>query len=404
MAPPQKWETRDGPLSGVRVLDIATIFAAPLAATLLADMGATVIKVEHPRGDNLRSHGHQKDGESLLWKMANRNKLGVTLDFSTPEGAAALLKMAADVDVIIENFRPGTLERWGLGWDELHAVNPGLVLVRVTGFGQTGPYSDRPGFGTLAEAMSGFAYVTGSPDGPPTLPPFGLADGICGITAAWATVSALYWRDTRGGEGQVIDMALYEPLLTVLGSQPTVFDQLGIVQERNGNRSVNNAPRNTYRTSDGKWLAISTSADSVARRLIGLVGGEQFLDQPWFGSAHGRVAHVEELDGAVSDWIAARSQAEVMEACGAAGVAVIPIYSVEDVVADPHVQARGSLTTVEDPKLGPLLMQDVIARLSETPGSVESPGPGLGEHNDLVLKGWYGIDVEQPEIIGGSRA
>lgn len=285
-APPQRdrcrMSTPTAPLAGLRVLDLATLFAGPLAATMLGDFGAEVIKVEHPRKpDPSRGHGPSKDGIGLWWKLLGRNKRTLTLDLSAPGGRDVLLRLAAETDVVIENFRPGTLERWGLGWEELRAVNPRLVLARVTGFGQKGPYAHRPGFGTLAEAMSGFAAVTGEPDGPPTLPPFGLADSIAALATAYAVMTALAYRDRTGG-GQVVDMAIIEPILTVLGPQPLWYDQLGYVQPRTGNRSRNNAPRNTYRTADGHWVAVSTSAQSVAERVMRLVGRPELTEEPWF--------------------------------------------------------------------------------------------------------------------------
>jgi crotonobetainyl-CoA:carnitine CoA-transferase CaiB-like acyl-CoA transferase len=272
------------PLTGLRVLDLATLFAGPLAATLLGDFGAEVIKVEHPaKPDPSRGHGPAKNGVGLWWKLLGRNKRTMTLDLSKPGGRTTLLRLAATADVIVENFRPGTLEKWGLGWDELSAVNPRLVLARVTAFGQFGPYAHRPGFGTLAEAMSGFAAITGEPDGPPTLPPFGLADSIAALATAYAVMTALAARD-RTGTGQVVDMAIIEPILTVLGPQPIWYDQLAHVQGRTGNRSQNNAPRNTYRTADGGWVAVSASATSVAERVMRLVGRPELIDEPWFAT------------------------------------------------------------------------------------------------------------------------
>jgi crotonobetainyl-CoA:carnitine CoA-transferase CaiB-like acyl-CoA transferase len=240
-----------GPLSGLRVLDVSTVLAGPLACQILGDYGADVIKVEHPRGDSMRGHGRVKDGVPLWWKMISRNKRCVALYLGDPEGADIFRSLVATADVVVESFRPGTFERWGLGFDALQEVNPGLVLVRISGFGQTGPYRERAGFGTLAEAMSGFAAITGEADGPPTLPPFGLADSIAGLTAANATMMALYHRDARGGAGQEIDISILEPLVTVLGPQPIVYDQLGEIQERTGNRSVNNAPRTGPPTASG---------------------------------------------------------------------------------------------------------------------------------------------------------
>ena len=232
-----------GPLRGTRVLDISTILAGPLVCQILGDYGADVIKVEHPtRGDGMRGHGPSKDGVPLWWAELSRNKRTLGLYLGDPDGAAIFKQLARRADVVVENFRPGTLERWGLGWDTLHELNPGLILVRITAYGQTGPYADRPGFGTLAEAMSGFAYSTGQPDGPPTLPAFGLADSICGMAAASAAVMALYDRDAHGGLGQQVDLSILEPIMTAVGPGPTVYDQLGIIQERQGNRSTNHPP------------------------------------------------------------------------------------------------------------------------------------------------------------------
>jgi len=373
------------PLTGLRVLDIATLFAGPLAATLLGDFGADVIKVEHPlRPDPSRGHGPSKDGVGLWWKLLGRNKRTITLDLSTPGGRATLLRLAAGADVIIENFRPGTLEKWNLGWPELSAANPRLVLARVTGFGQFGPYAHRPGFGTLAEAMSGFAAITGEPDAPPTLPPFGLADSIAGLATAYAVLTALAARD-RTGEGQVVDMALIEPILTVLGPQPTWYDQLGHVQPRTGNRSQNNAPRGTYLTADGTWVAVSTSAQSVAERVMRLVGRPELIDEPWFATGAGRARHADVLDEAVGGWIAQRTRADVLAAFEKAEAAVAPVQDVRDVMADPQYQALHTITTVDDPELGPLRMQNVLFRLSGTPGAIRWAGRPHGADTETVL-------------------
>ncbi|MFE7124698.1 CaiB/BaiF CoA transferase family protein [Streptomyces sp. NPDC057617] len=373
------------PLAGLRVLDLATLFAGPLAATLLGDFGADVIKVEHPsRPDPSRGHGPAKDGVGLWWKLLGRNKRAVTLDLSTPGGRDLLLRLAGRADVIIENFRPGTLEKWGLGWPELSLANPRLVLARVTGFGQFGPYSHRPGFGTLAEAMSGFAAMTGEPDGPPTLPPFGLADSIAAVATAYAVMTALSGR-TLTGRGQVVDLAIIEPILTVLGPQPLWYDQLGLVQPRTGNRSGNNAPRNTYRAADGSWLAVSTSAQSVAERVMRLVGRPELIDESWFTTGSGRAAHADVLDEAVGGWIARHTRAEVMAAFEKAEAAVAPVYDIRDIMDDPQYRALDTVTEVPDPELGPLRMQNVLFRLSETPGAIRWAGRPHGADTDAVL-------------------
>ncbi|QIQ05255.1 CaiB/BaiF CoA transferase family protein [Streptomyces liangshanensis] len=376
-----------GPLTGLRVLDLATLFAGPLAATMLGDFGADVVKIEHPtRPDPSRGHGPAKDGVGLWWKLLGRNKRTVTLDLSKPGGRDLLLRMAADADVVIENFRPGTLEKWGLGWEELSAANPRLVLARVTGFGQFGPYSHRPGFGTLAEAMSGFAAITGEPDGPPTLPPFGLADSIAALATAYAVMTALTGRQATG-RGQVVDLAIIEPILTVLGPQPLWYDQLGYVQPRTGNRSRNNAPRNTYRTSDGSWLAVSTSAQSIAERVMRLVGRPELAAEPWFATGGGRAEHADVLDDAVGGWIARHTRDEAMAAFEKAEAAIAPVYDVRDVMEDPQYRALDTVTEVPDPELGTVRMQNVLFRLSETPGAIRWTGRPHGADTDEVLAG-----------------
>ena len=382
-APPS--DRRPLPLAGVKVVDVATIFAGPVAATLLGDYGADVIKVEHPDGDSLRGLGWHRDGVSLWWAHANRNKRGVTIKLSHPRGRDLMLALLADADVLIENFRPGTLDRWGLDWETLHESNPRLVVARVTGFGQTGPYRNRPGFGTLAESMSGFAHINGHPDGPPTLPPFALADGIAALSAAFSIQTALYWRDTSGGVGQEIDLSIYEPLFWILGPQSTVYDQLGLVQQRTGNRAPFTAPRNVFITRDGTWLGLSASAQSIAERTMRLVGRADLVAEPWFADHAGRLEHQDELDAAIGAWIGERDTPDVIAAFDEAGAAIAPILDIAGIFEDPQFVARGTITTVEHPVLGPVRMPNVLARFSETPGCVAAAGPALGEHNEEVL-------------------
>jgi crotonobetainyl-CoA:carnitine CoA-transferase CaiB-like acyl-CoA transferase len=384
-----------GPLSGLRVLDVSTVLAGPLTCQVLGDYGADVIKVEHPRGDSMRGHGRVKDGIPLWWKMISRNKRCVGLYLGDPEGAEIFRRLVATADVVVESFRPGTFERWGLGFDALKEVNPGLVLVRISGFGQTGPYRERAGFGTLAEAMSGFAAITGEPDGPPTLPPFGLADSIAGLTAANATLMALYHRDAHGGAGQEIDVSILEPLVTVLGPQPIVYDQLGEIQERTGNRSVNNAPRNTYETSDNKWVAVSTSANSVAERVLRLVGRPELIEEPWFSTGSGRAEHVDLLDDIVSAWIGARTRDEVIAAFTDAAAAIAPVYDVADLMADPQIIARDAITEVQDPDLGSVRMQNLLFRMSATPGAIRFTGRPLGADTEAILGDELGLNVAE---------
>ncbi len=381
-------------LHGIRVVEAATLFAAPLAGMFLADYGADVVKVEHPlRADPARGHGPSKDGAGLWFKALARSKRLVTLDLSKPEGAELFLKLAADADVVLENFRPGTLERWGLGWDELSTANPRLVLARVTGFGQTGPYSSRPGFGTLAEAMSGFAALNGEPDGPPMLPPLALADGVAALATAFAVMVALRARDSTG-KGQVVDLSLVEPLLSLLGPQITAWDALGELQERTGNRSSSNAPRNVYRTADGFWVAVSASAQSIAERVLRLVGRPDLVDQPWFSTGAGRAEHVDEIDSAVAAWIAERDRDHVLSVFEAAQAAIAPVYDARDLVADPQLAALRSIAIVEDDELGPLKMTNVIARLSQTPGEIRWAGRRHGADTAEILAA-AGIDPEE---------
>ena len=392
----------NGPLSGLRVLDLGTVYAAPITAMLLGDWGADVIKVEHPRGDPARSHGHTKDGHGLWWKVIARNKRTITLNFGTPEGQDILRRLVAQADVVIENFRPGVLEKWNLGPAELQKINPALVVLRVTGFGQTGPYATRRAFGTLAEAMSGLAHQTGEETGPPTLPPFGLADGVAGLTGAYAVMLALYHRDANNGTGQVIDLSLLEPLVGILGPGPSVYDQLGIISGRHGNRSSNNAPRNAYLTRDGRWVAISASATSIAQRVMHLVGRPDIAEQSWFPQAGERVKHADMIDAPVAEWIGARDYEEVSAAFQVAGAALAPVYDIEQLMTDPHVLEREVITTIDDEDLGPLKMQNLIFRMGGTPGAIRHGGRRLGQDTAGVLDDLLGISGDKLDELRSS--
>jgi crotonobetainyl-CoA:carnitine CoA-transferase CaiB-like acyl-CoA transferase len=386
------------PLEGIRVVEAATLFAAPIAGMLLGDYGADVVKIEHPRQpDPARGHGPSKDGIGLWFKTLGRNKRLVTLDLSRPEGRDVFLRLAERSDVVLENFRPGTLERWGLGWDELSAVNPRLVLARVSGFGQSGPYVRRPGFGTLAEAMSGFAALNGEPDGPPLLPPLALADGVAAFATAFAILVALRAREETG-RGQVVDTSLVEPLLSLLGPQVTAYDLLGTLQERTGNRSSHNAPRNVYRTADDKWVAVSASATSIAERVLRLVGREDIAAEPWFATGSGRAAHVEEIDGAVATWIAARPRDDVLAAFESAEAAIAPIYDASDLADDPQLAAIGAFTSIDDEELGAIRMTNMVSRLSETPGRIDHTGRPHGADTATVLAE-VGVDEAELERL-----
>ena len=383
------------PIEGLRVIDSSTVIAGPTIGMLMGDFGADVIKVEHPRGDPLRNTGYQKDGVGLWFKMANRNKRGITLNFNTQRGQELFKSLVSTADVVIENFRTGTMEKWGLGWEDLRSINPKLVMVRVTGFGQTGPYKNRPGFGTIAEAFSGFASMTGEADGPPTLPNFGLADGIAAAYGTFATMFALYHRDAKGGNGQYIDLSIYEPLFQVLGPQPLQFDQLGIIQERLGNRSKNNAPRNTYRTRDGHWVAISTNSPAIVKRVMTLCGGKVAAEDPRFQTPQDRVAHIDEVDGIVASWIGRHDLQVVLEEFEKAEAAIGPAYDIGQIFQDPQYQARGNIIEVLDDDLGPIKMTSAFPFMSETPAEIRHAGPRKGEHNREILVGELGLSEQE---------
>ena len=376
-------------LHDLKVVDCATLLAGPLIATLLADYGADVVKVEHPKGDALRGFGWVKDGVSLWWLFVNRNKACVSLDLGRPEGAELLKELVADADVLVENFRPGTMERWGLGWDALSAVNPRLVMVRVTGFGQTGPYAGRPGYGTLAESMSGFAHLNGYPDGPPTLPPLALADGVAACVGAFATLAALRQRDATGA-GQVVDQAIYEPLFWLFGTQALAYDQLGIVPGRTGNRTPMTVPRNSFQAADGRWFGLSGASQSVAERVVRLVGRDDLVAQDWFADHTGRLAHQDEVEDAIAGWVAKRPGDEVIAAFEAVGAAIAPMYTIADIFADPQYAAREAIPAVEHETLGPVRVPGLVSRLVETPGAVRHLGRSPGADNEAVFAGRLG--------------
>ena len=373
------------PLEGVRVLDVSTVIAAPLAAMLLADFGAEVIKVEHPiNGDPARTHGYDRDGTPLWWLMLGRNKKAVTLYLGSPEGQEIFRNLAASADVIIENFRPGTMEKWGLGYDELSRNNPGLVMAHVSGFGRTGPMANEPGFGTIGETMSGFAFRNGDPESPPLLPPFGLADGVTGISAAFAVVTALY-ESRASGEGQELDLSIIEPLLTLLEPQLITQDQLGHTLKRTGNQAEMNAPRGMYETMHGEWVAVSASTVSTASRLMKLVGVEDMAKEEWFSAANGRRAHAAEIDAALKPWFSAHTADDAVKLCREAGVPIAPVYSAADILEDPQYAALDSIASIHDDRLGDVRMPNVLFRMSKTPGHVDWLGPELGQHNEEIF-------------------
>lgn len=384
------------PLAGLRVIDAATLAAGPLIATWLGEHGADVIKIEQPDGgDPLRQWGAQRDGIGLMWKSLGRNKRSVTLNLREQAGRDLLRDLTDTADVVVLNLRPSTLTRWGIDHASLSQRNPGLVMAHVTGYGAGGPKSDRPGFGTLGEAMSGFAHLTGAPDGPPTLPSFMLADGVAALTATYAVMMALYHRDARGGTGQLIDINLIEPLARLIEQSVLTYDQLGTVPTRTGNRWDISAPRNTYRTSDGHWLAMSGSAPTIAMRALRAVGRPELTEDPRFAEAQQRLRNAPAIDAVMAEWIAAHTLDEAMDVFEEANVAAAPVYDAAQLLEDPQLIARGTYPTVEDPQLGPMRVQAPVPRFSATPGGIDHLGPELGEHNEEVYGGLLGLDADR---------
>jgi crotonobetainyl-CoA:carnitine CoA-transferase CaiB-like acyl-CoA transferase len=386
----------DGALAGLRVIDAATLAAGPLIATWMGEFGAEVIKVEQPDGgDPLRQWGAQRDGVGLMWKSVARNKKCVTLNLRHESGRALLRSLAGQADVVVLNLRPSTLRRWGLDYESLAAANRGLVMVHVTGYGAGGPKSDWPGFGTLGEAMSGFAHLTGTPDGPPTLPSFMLADGVAALNATYAVMMALYHRDVHGAGGQLIDINLIEPLARLLEQSVLTYDQLGTIPVRTGNRWDISAPRNAYRTKDGRWLAMSGSAPTIAMRALRAVGRPELTMDPKFAEAQQRLRNAAEIDAIMADWISQRTLDEALAVFEDAGVAAAPIYDAQQLLNDPQLRARDAYPSIPDAELGSMRVQAPAPRFSATPGRVAHLGPRLGEHNTEVYGELLGLDTER---------
>lgn len=374
-------------LHGIRVLDLATLAAAPLVATYLGEFGADVIKVEQPgSGDPIRGWGNQRDGVGLMWKSVSRNKRSITCNLRVAQGQELVRKLVAHVDVVIVNTRPQTLRGWGLDYEALRAVNDRLVMLHITGFGLSGPKSERPGFGTLGEAMSGFANITGAADGPPTLPPFMLADGVASLNAAYAVMMALYHRDVHGAPGQLIDVNLIDPLARLLEQTLLGYDQLGLVPTRAGNRWDISAPRNTYRTADGRWLAMSGSSPALALRVFRAIGRADLVDDADFSDPQRRLERAREVDQLVADWVATKTLEEAMAVFDAEQVAAAAVYDITDLVADEQLAHREVFLQVGDDELGAMTVQAPVPRFSEATGRVEHLGPRLGEHNIEVYR------------------
>jgi crotonobetainyl-CoA:carnitine CoA-transferase CaiB-like acyl-CoA transferase len=387
----------NGALAGVRVIDCSRLIAGGVLATVLADHGADVVKVENPRGgDPLRTW--LRDRGELWWKVYARGKRSVTLNLTDARGQALLRRLARGADVLVENYVPGTFEGWGLGWDALSRENPRLVFARVSGWGQDGPYRERPGFGTMVEAMSGFAHTTGAADGPPTLPSFPMADMVAALAGCAAVLAALRHRDQVSGRGQVVDISLYEPLLAVLGPDAAGYALDGTVRERRGNTSDNASPRGTYRTRDGRWVALSASTPASARALFAALGLAHLLDDPRFATNDARVRHNDLVDAALAGAIGARTLDEMRGLFESSDLTACPVYDIADITKDPHVVGRGILIDVPDPALGTVRMAAPTPRLLGTPAEVRWPGPPLGAHNAEVY-GALGMSAAELEHL-----
>jgi crotonobetainyl-CoA:carnitine CoA-transferase CaiB-like acyl-CoA transferase len=378
----------DQPLSGIRVIEVGTLIAAPFAARMLAEFGADVIKVESPgEGDPLRKWRKIHNGTSLWWYLQARNKKSIAVDLKSPEGQEIVRRLAAGADVLIENFRPGKLESWGLGWDTLHALNPSLTLVRISGFGQTGPYRDKPGFGAIGEAVGGIRYTTGDPASPPSRTGISLGDSLASLHAVIGALMSVLRVKTGRGEGQVIDVSLFESVFNVMESLVPEYDVLGHVRERTGSTLPGISPSNTYRTGDGGYVVIAGNSDPIFKRLMRAIGRPDIADDPRFRSNEGRVAHSALLDEAIEKWTLKQSIADVLATLDAAEVPSGRIYTAADIVADPHYRARNMITPSQLPDGTPAKMPGIVPVLSETPGAVRWLGPALGEHTHEVLQG-----------------
>jgi len=384
------------PLAGIRVLDIATFLAAPLCATIMAEFGAEVIKIEQPgSGDTMRKFGTptERGGDTLAWLSEARNKRSITLDLRHPEGKALFLRLIEQSDVLCENFRPGTLDRWDLGWNVLSATNPRLVVLRVSGYGQTGPYRGRPGFARIAHAFGGLSYLAGERGGTPVVPgSTSLADYMSGLYGAVGVLMALRARD-RDGAGQEIDMALYESVFRALDEMAPAYARHGVVRERQGAATVNVCPHSHYPTRDGKWVAIACTTDKMFSRFAQVIGRPELAAGDRWGDVRARLEAQAEVDALVADWTRARTLHEVMQACIDGEVPCGPLNSVADLFADPHIAARGNLLRLTEPGAGEVVLPNVLPRLSRTPGAVDSLGPRLGEATTDVFGGLLGLDA-----------
>jgi formyl-CoA transferase len=376
------------PLAGIRVLEMGSLIAGPFAARILGEFGAEVIKIETPEtGDPLRSWRKLHEGTSLWWQVQSRNKQSLALDLKSAEGQELVRRLAADCDIVVENFRPGTLEAWGLGWEQLSAINPGLIMLRISGYGQSGPYRDLPGFGVIGEAMGGLRYVTGYPDRPPVRAGISIGDSLSSLHGVMGVLMALRHREQQGGQGQVVDVALYESVFNMMESLIPEQDFLGHTRERSGSAMPGIAPTNAYRCSDGHHVLVAGNGDGIFRRLMDAIGRPDLGADPRFARNDGRVAGVDEIDTAIEAWTSARGQDEVLAVLAAAGVPAGKIYSAADILADPQYRARDMLCEITTAGGATMKVPGIVPKLSATPGSIRSLAPKLGQDTDAVLAG-----------------
>lgn len=391
-------EGRTLPLQGLRVLELGSMIAGPFAARLFAEFGAEVIKIEPPDGgDPLRTWRHLFAGTSLWWYVQSRNKKSITLDLRQETAREVVLQLAAKSEILVENFKPGTMEKWGLGWEDLEKVNPRLIMIRVSGYGQTGPYRNKAGFGSIGEAMGGIRYLTGHTDRPPTRVGVSLGDSVAGLYAFIGGLLALRHREVRQGQGQVVDVALYEAVLSLMEGILPEYSALGVIRERTGTVLPGIAPSNTYLCADGKYIVIGGNSDSIFKRLMTAVGRPDLGEDPRLAKNDGRVTHMSEIDEAISAWTATKGIDEALGAMDAAGVPAGKIYNAADIAADPHYRARGMVQEAEIPGLGKVLIPGLVPVLSETPGEVAWLGPELGAHNEEIYCGLLGYTRETLE-------
>jgi succinyl-CoA:(S)-malate CoA-transferase subunit B len=398
-------EARVLPLEGVRVIDVSTFISGPFATTQLAEFGAEVIKLELPVvGDPLRKFGTvTPNGDTLPWLSECRNKKSATLDLRKPEGAELLKRMCAEADILVENFQPGTMEKWGIGWDVLHAINPRLIMVRISGYGQTGPYSGRPGFGRIGNAFGGLSYLAGYPDRPPVTPGSAtIPDYLSGIYGAMGAMLAMEAR-RKTGRGQVVDIGLYEPVFRILDELAPAFQHKGYVRERMGPGTVNVVPHSHYPTKDSRWIAIACTSDKIFARLAEAMGAPELANDGKWGTIRQREAARAEVDAYVGAWTSSLTRDELLQTCEEAQVPCGPVYAIDEIFDDPQYKARGNILTMQDPRIGELAIPNLVPRLSETPGEVKWLGPAMGEHNGEIYRDWLKLSEAEMEALAAAR-